>query len=143
MSMKRRVVAAVLLCIISAVAVTVYSEWQPRNHDQLQGVSSPKKLYCIPRQNFFLGSILFAEGKPVLLGAEHEDGAEVKRVAGTYIVKLERDTLTIEIYNLGTRTLLKTVTYSLSELKQKYPLGVSLWVEQDQTSAVVVFVPWQ
>ena len=104
--------------------------------------SIPEEHSIISRENVYVGSVVFSP-EPLLVGGERENGDQIKRVGGLYIVRLTNDVLIVEIYAWGTRTLFKKEVYTLSELKQRYPEGVSIWVEQDRTSALVVFVPWQ
>lgn len=101
------------------------------------------KEYRIPKKQVYIGSVVFCEGEPLLINGEHENGEQVKRVGGIYIIRLDSTHMTVEIYSWGTRTLFKKDVYYLSELIQDYPEGVSIWVEQDLTSAVVILVPWQ
>lgn len=98
--------------------------------------------YRIPKENTYVGAVIFSEG-PALVGADIEDGEQVKRVGGRYILRINEDFLVIEVYSWGTRTLFKKEMYRISELQQEYPEGVSIWIEQDAASATVVFVPWQ
>ena len=102
----------------------------------------PEEPFTIPRENVYVGSVVFSP-EPLLVGGERENGEQIKRVGGLYIVRLTNEVLIVEIYAWGTRTLFKKEVYTLSELKQRYPEGVSIWVEQDRTSALVIFVPWQ
>lgn len=102
-----------------------------------------KQCYRMPKENTYVGSVIFSDGEVQLLGSEFENGEQVKRVGGLYVIRFDGTLLTVEIYTWGTRTLFKKERYNISELKQKYPPGVSIWVEQDQTSATVVLVPWQ
>jgi hypothetical protein len=104
---------------------------------------TPDTVYHIPKESTCVGALVFSDGEPVLVGAEYENGEQVKRVAGLYVLKVGEDVLTIDIYSWGTRTLFKKEVHTISELKQEYPQGVSIWVEQGATSAFVVFVPWQ
>ena len=99
--------------------------------------------YSIPKEEVYIGSVVFCEGDPLLINGDEENGEQIKRVGGIYIIRLDNTHLTVEIYSWGTRTLFKKNVYYLSELMQEYPEGVSIWVEQDTTSAVVILVPWQ
>jgi hypothetical protein len=99
--------------------------------------------YRIPKEQVYIGSVVFCEGEPFLINGNNENGEQIKRVNGIYIIRLDKTQLTVEIYSWGTRTLFKKDVYYLSELIQDYPEGVSIWVEQDITSAVVILVPWQ
>ena len=99
--------------------------------------------YSIPKEQVYVGSIVFCEGEPLLINGEKENAEQVKRVNGIYVIRLDKTQLTVEIYSWGTRTLFKKEVYYLSALIQDYPEGVSIWVEQDLTSAVVILVSWQ
>ncbi|MBU7018855.1 MAG: hypothetical protein HXS44_15200 [Theionarchaea archaeon] len=99
--------------------------------------------YSIPKEQVYVGSIVFCEGEPLLVNGENENTEQVKRVNGIYVIRLDKTCLTVEIYSWGTRTLFRRKVYYLSELIEDYPEGVSVWVEQDLTSAAVILVPWQ
>ncbi len=102
----------------------------------------PRECFRLPKESYFLGFVTFSDGEAQLLGAESENGKQIKRIAGTYFVVLDEHFLTVEIYTLGTGTLLKKETYKVSNLKYEYPVGFSIWVEQDATTAEVIFIPW-
>ena len=99
--------------------------------------------YRIPKERVYVASVVFSDGDATLLGADTDSEGQIKRIAGTYIVRLEKGVLRIEIYSWGSRTLFKEEAFEISNLRQKYPLGVSIWVEQDEDSAVVILIPWQ
>lgn len=102
----------------------------------------PRECVRLPKESVYLGSVTFSDGEAHLSGAESENGKQVKRIAGTYILTLDKDILTVEIYSLGTRNLFKKEMYTIEGLQNKYPAGFSIWVEQDVDTAKVVFVPW-
>lgn len=121
---------AILLLMAAVAAVYIL------NHEE------EPQLYSIPKENTYVGAVIFSDS-PALVGAEIEDGEQIKRVGGRYILTMDEHSLVVEIYSWGTRTLFKKEVYNLSELQQMYPEGVSIWIEQDATSATVILVPWQ
>jgi hypothetical protein len=127
--MKKWLGAGFLLVAAAVAVCMVNNEEEPQ-------------LYSIPKENTYVGTVIFSNGS-TLVGAVIEDGEQIKRVGGRYILIMDEHSLVVEIYSWGTRRLFKKEVYTLSELQQMYPEGVSIWVEQDTTSATVVFVPWQ
>lgn len=131
----KKIYLGLLLVVATAVTASVI-------YFNLSQKEVPRECFRLPKETYLLGSVTFSDGEARLLGAEPEDGKQVKRIAGTSIVVLDEHFLTVEIYTLGTRTLLKKETYKVTDLKYKYPVGFSIWVEQDATTAEVIFVPW-
>ena len=109
---------------------------------QVREEEKPRECVRLPKESVYLGFVTFSDVKAHLSGAESENGKQVKRIAGSYIATLTENVLTVEIYTLGTRTLFKKETYTIGELRNRYPLGFFIWVEQYVDTAEVVFVPW-
>ncbi|MBU7047697.1 MAG: hypothetical protein HXS54_14780 [Theionarchaea archaeon] len=130
--MKRSYLTTAIIAVLTAGALLFI----PSNEKEFEE-------YSIPKEQVYIGSIVFCEGEPFLINGENENAEQVKRVNGIYVIRLDKTRLTVEIYSWGTRTLFKKDVYYLSELIQEYPEGVSIWVEQDLTSAVIILVPWQ
>ncbi len=130
----RRVYVGFLIVAVAVASAIAFS--------QLHEEENPRKCVRLPKERVYLNSVTFSDGEAHLSGAESENGKQIKRIAGTYIVTLDENILTVEIYTLGTRTLFKKETYTIEELKDRYPEGFSIWVEQDADTAKVVFVPW-
>lgn len=124
--------------VVVTCALAVFLSYYNENEGEL-------KPQCVrlPKESVYVGSIIFSDGEPRILGADYENGEQVRRVSGVYVARLDEHFLVIEIYSWGSRTLFKEERYRVSELKRKYPVGVSIWVEQDAVSATVVFVPWE
>ena len=133
-TLMRRVYVGFLIVAVAVVVGIVFS--------QLHEEENLRECVRLPKESVYLGSVTFSDGEALLSGAESENGKQIKRIAGTYIVILDNDVLTVEIYSWGTRTLFKEETYPIEELKSRYPEGFSIWVEQDVDTAKVVLVPW-
>lgn len=129
-----------LVVIVAVLAVASGGIFKSFSKNAEEGEPEP---YRIPKERVYVASVVFSDGDATLLGADTDDEGQIKRIAGTYIVRLEKGMLCIEIYSWGSRTLFKEETFEISNLREKYPLGVSIWVEQDEDSAVVILVPWQ
>jgi hypothetical protein len=130
----RRIHIGILMIIMVAIAVCViilrgYHEEEPR------------KCVRLPRESVYLGFLSLSDGEVRLLGSETKNGKQIKVVDEIYVVRLDEHFLTIEIYSQDKKSLVEQKMYKIRELKHTYPLGFSIWVEQNE-APTVIFVPF-
>ena len=99
------------------------------------------KCVRLPRESVYLGSVSLSDGEVRLLGAEPENGWQMKIIDEIYVVRLDEHFLIIEIYSQDKESLVEKKLYRIWELKQKYPLGFSIWVEQNE-APTIIFIPY-
>lgn len=102
--------------------------------------SEPPRDYWIPAERTYVGTLIFESSRPTLVGADLIGGIQTRRVGGRYVLIVTETHLTIEIYSWGTRELYRRKRYSLEAVMEDYPGGVSVWIEQDETSATIIFI---
>lgn len=99
------------------------------------------KCVRLPRESVYLGSVSLSDGEVRLLGAEPKNGWQMKIIDEIYVVRLDEHFLIIEIYSQDKESLVEKKLYRIWELKQKYPLGFSIWVEQNE-APTIIFIPY-
>ena len=130
----RRIHVGLLMIIIGAIAVSIIIL---RSYHE----GEPIKCVRLPRESVYLGSVSLSDGEVRLLGAEPKNGWQTKITDEIYVVRLDEHFLIIEIYSQDKESLVEKKLYRIWELKQKYPLGFFIWVEQNE-APTVIFIPY-
>ena len=133
--MKRGIFNVLMIFLVVGVCIMGEKGMERMCH------SEPPRGYLIPAERTYVGTLIFESSRSILVDADCMGDYQEKRVGGRYILTLTDTYLNIEIYAWGTRELYRVERYSLAQLREDYPAGASVWIEQDETSTTTIFIP--